>query len=44
MSSTDEGPRDPLIENVVRELQKPVALDPELDSRIMAAVREPPLL
>jgi hypothetical protein len=43
MTSSDEEPRDPLIESVVRELQKPVALDPELEPRIMAELRQPPL-
>jgi len=43
MTLHDDEPPDPLIESVVRELQKPVALDPGLDSRVMAEVRQPPL-
>lgn len=38
-----EEPRDPLIESIARELQKPVALDPDLESRVLAEIRQPPV-
>ena len=37
----DDEPRDPLIEAVARELQKPVSLDPGLEQRVMEEIRNP---
>lgn len=36
--------RDPFIESIASELRRPVRLDPRLDDRVMAAVREPTVI
>lgn len=40
MSETEE-PRDPLIESVVRELQKPPAIPSDLETRVWREIRRP---